>query len=53
MYTFVPVSDDELSILTGIARKIDNGQDKNVEPFCDNEELSVLYNKIIDKYQNK
>lgn len=48
MYTFVPVSDDELSILTGIARKIDNGQDENVEPFCDNEELSVLYSKIID-----
>lgn len=47
MYVLVPVTKDELKILTDIAKKIAvNGEE--IEPFCKNPVLSVLYNKVMD-----
>ena len=47
MYVYVPVTDDELKTLINIAKKIDvNGEE--IEPFCSNAVLEVLYNKVVD-----
>ena len=47
MYVLVPVTKDELKILTDIAKKIElNGEE--IEPFCNNAVFSVLYNKVVD-----